>query len=153
MLIVFSFLSSTGAAATLQQRLGEVQIELHTKKECSKAAQERDRLVKESAGRADRQKAELQMAKDKEAALQDVFETERSGWAEREKSLSDGYGEIEDMLNGKLSFSFLSSADYHMSRLPTSCFFSLHEQSTSPATPSPPAKPSKLATTSEDELE
>ena len=44
--------------------------------------------------------------KDSEANLQAEFETERSGWAEKEKALNDGYGEIEDMLDGELSSSF-----------------------------------------------
>nr|XP_020155616.1 uncharacterized protein LOC109740958 [Aegilops tauschii subsp. strangulata] len=55
----------SSAAAALQQRLGEVQAELRTKEEeCSKAAQECDRLVKELADQADRHKAELQKLKD-----------------------------------------------------------------------------------------
>ena len=99
---VLSFLSSAGAAAALQQRLGEIQTELRTKEEeCSKAAQECDRLVKELA---DRHKAALQAAKDSETSLLVEYETERSAWAEMEKALNDGYGEIEDMTDGELSF-------------------------------------------------
>ena len=74
-----------------QQQLGEAQTALRAKEEeCRKAAEERDRL----ADQADQHKAALQAAKDGEANLLAEFETERSSWAEKEKALSDGYGDI-----------------------------------------------------------
>nr|XP_020152677.1 uncharacterized abhydrolase domain-containing protein DDB_G0269086-like [Aegilops tauschii subsp. strangulata] len=89
-----------GAAADLQQRLGEAQTELRTKEEeRRKAVEECDRLANELAAQADQHKAALKNAKDDKAALQAEFETECSGWAEKEKALSDGYGEIEDMID------------------------------------------------------
>nr|XP_020152684.1 tol-Pal system protein TolA-like [Aegilops tauschii subsp. strangulata] len=91
--------AQTRAKATLQQRLGEAQTVLRTKEECNKAAQERDRLVKELADKADHHEAALQKAKDSEASLLAKFETERSALAETEKALNDGYGQIEDMLD------------------------------------------------------
>jgi flagellar motility protein MotE (MotC chaperone) len=97
------FLNFAGANATLQQRLGEVQTELRAKEEeCNKAAQERDRLAKKLADQADQHKAELQKLKEAEGALQAEFETERSKWVEKEVILAAGYGEIEDMIDGKL---------------------------------------------------
>ena len=92
-------MSFAGAAAALQQCIGEVQTELRAKE-----AQERDRLVKELADQADRHKAELQKLDVSEANLQAELETQRSNWAEKEKALTDGYGEIEDMIDGELSF-------------------------------------------------
>nr|XP_020147959.1 uncharacterized protein LOC109733179 [Aegilops tauschii subsp. strangulata] len=88
------------ANADLQQRLGEAQTALRAKEEeCSKVAQERDRLAKNLADQADQHKAALQAAKDSEASLLAEFETERSVWAETEKALTDGYGAIEDMID------------------------------------------------------
>nr|XP_020153288.1 uncharacterized protein LOC109738605 [Aegilops tauschii subsp. strangulata] len=84
-------------APELQQRLGEVQTELHTKEEeRSKAAQECDRLAKELA---ERHKVELQKVKEREDSLTAGFETQHSNWVEKEKILTDGYGEIEDMID------------------------------------------------------
>ena len=68
--------------------------------------QERDRLAKQLADQADKHQAELQKLKDTEEALQAEFETQRSNWVEKEKALSAGFGEVEDMLDGKLLFSF-----------------------------------------------
>ena len=107
-------------------------------------ARERDRLVKELANQVDLHKAALQKAKDSEASLQAKFETQCSNWADMERALNDGYGRIEDMVDGDLTSSFL--------RLPTVIWsgFQLHisyfhlTQSTSLATLSSPAKPSKL---------
>nr|XP_020173266.1 plectin-like [Aegilops tauschii subsp. strangulata] len=91
---------SRKAAADLRKRLGEVESALHTKEqERSHAVKECDHLTKELADQADRHKAELQKLKDIEAHLQAEFETQRSNWAEKEKFLSDGYGEIEDMID------------------------------------------------------
>ena len=65
-------------------------------------AEERDHLAKNLADQADQHKAALQAAKDGEASLLAEFETERSSWAEKEKALNDGYGDIEDMIDGEL---------------------------------------------------
>ena len=101
------FLVFAGANATLQQQLGEAQSVLRAKEEdCSKVAREHERLVKELEDQADRHKAALQKAKDSEASLLAEFETKRSAWAETEKALNDGYGQIEDMLDGELPSSF-----------------------------------------------
>ena len=108
-MIVFSFLSSAGAAAALQQRLGEVQTELCGKEEeCSKAAQERDRLAKELKDQAELHKTALKQAEDNEARLLAEFETERTSWAETEAALTAGYGKIEDIVDGEPSSLFLS---------------------------------------------
>ena len=40
-----------------------------------------------------------------------------------EKALFEGYGEIEDLLDGELPFSFFRLPTCHMSRLPASYFF------------------------------
>nr|XP_040258379.1 cilia- and flagella-associated protein 91-like [Aegilops tauschii subsp. strangulata] len=91
------------AAAELRKRLGEFESALHTKQqERSQAAQECDRLAKELADQAERHKAELQKLKESEGLLEAEFETQLSNWAEKEKFLSDDYGEIEDMIDGEL---------------------------------------------------
>ena len=129
--------------------MGEAQTALHAKEEEHlKVEQERDRLAKQLADQVDKHKAELQKLKDTEEALQAEFKTQRSNWVEKEKALSDGYDEIEDLLDGELSFSFLCLPSCHMSQLLASYFFFLLVQSISLVTPSPPAKPSRLTVTS-----
>jgi hypothetical protein len=97
------FLTFAGTNATLQQHLGKVQTELRVKEEeRRKAALECDRLAKRLADQADHHKAELQKFKEAEGALQAEFEVEGSKWAEKEAILTAGYGEIEDMIDGKL---------------------------------------------------
>nr|XP_020172928.1 uncharacterized abhydrolase domain-containing protein DDB_G0269086-like [Aegilops tauschii subsp. strangulata] len=91
---------AASANATLRQQLGEAQTALCAKEaECSKVAEERDRLVKELADQADRHKAALQAAKDNETGLLAEFETKRSNWGEEKKALTDGYSNIEDMID------------------------------------------------------
>ena len=70
--------------------------------------QERDRLVKQLANQADRHVGEMQECKDAEEALQAEFETQCSKWVEKEKALSAGFGEVKDLLDGKLLFSLFS---------------------------------------------
>ena len=109
-LLVFSlivdrlfFLVFAETNAALRQELGEARTALHAKEaECSKAAEERDRLAKELADQADRHKAALQKAKDNETGLLAEFETERSNWGEEKKALTGGYSEIEDRIDGEL---------------------------------------------------
>ena len=89
--------------ASVQEEVGEGETERCAKElECSQAVQECERLTKELADQAERHKAELKNLKDGEAHLQAEFETQRSNWAEKEKFLTDGYGEIEDMIDGNL---------------------------------------------------
>ena len=87
--------------------------------------QERDRLAKQLADQADKHQAELQKLKDAEEALQAEFETKRSNWVEKEKALSAGFGEVKDMLDGKLFFSFFFLPVGPAGRPPTSHFFLL----------------------------
>ena len=65
--------------------------------------QERDRLVKKLADQEEGHKAALKAAQDREAALQAEFETEAAGWAEARQTLVSGYGQIEDLVDGKSS--------------------------------------------------
>ena len=97
----------------------------------------------------DKHQAELQKLKDAEEALQAEFETQRSNWVEKEKALSAGFGEVEDMLDGELFFPFFCLPTSHSSRLLTSYFIFLLVQSIFLVTPLPPTKPSRLAATSE----
>ena len=78
--------------------------------DCSKLAEERDRLVTQLAEQAELLK-KTQKEEDKEAGLLAEFETERSAWTDKEAMLTAGFGEIEDMVDGKLpSLLFLQAA-------------------------------------------
>ena len=66
---------------------------------------------------------ELQELEEAEEALEAEFETEHSKWVDKEKALLDGYGEIEDLLDGELSLSFFHWPTCRMSRLVASYFF------------------------------
>nr|XP_040245748.1 uncharacterized protein LOC120964838 [Aegilops tauschii subsp. strangulata] len=91
---------SQKANTALQQQLGEAQTALRAKEEeCSKVAQERDRLAKKLADQEELHKAALQAAKDSEATLQAEYETQAMNWADTERALNDGYGQIEDMVD------------------------------------------------------
>ena len=72
--------------------------------------QERDRLVKKLADQEESHKAALKVAQDCEAALQAEFETEAAGRADARQTLVSGYGQIEDLVDGKppTSSSFLA---------------------------------------------
>ena len=63
--------------------------------------QERDRLAKKLAVQEEAHKAALKVVQDREAALQAEYETEAAGWAEARQTLVSGYGQIEDLVNGK----------------------------------------------------
>ena len=90
------------AAAQLRARVGKLETELHTKEqERSQAAAEHDRLAEELADQAKKHKAEVWQLQDGEARLKAEFE--------REKLLSDGYGVIEDMVEGNVLSSLLLS--------------------------------------------
>ena len=72
-------------------------------------AQERDRLVKKLADQEESHKAALKAVQDSEAALQAEYETEAASWAEARQSLINGYGQIEDLVDGRPpSSSFLA---------------------------------------------
>ena len=65
-------------------------------------------MVKKLADQEESHKAALKAAQDSEAALQAKYETEAASWAEARQALSDGYGQIEDLVDGRLpSSSFL----------------------------------------------
>ena len=64
-------------------------------------AQERDRLAKRLADQEESHKAALKKAQDSKDALKAEFETEATGWAEAKQVLSEGFGRIEDLIDGK----------------------------------------------------
>ena len=72
--------------------------------------QECDSLAKKLADQEEGHKAALKAAQDREATLQAEFETEAAGWAEARQTLVSGYGQIEDLVDGKppTSSSFLA---------------------------------------------
>ena len=65
--------------------------------------QKRDLLAKRLADQEVSHKAALKAAQDSEAALQAEYETEAAGWAEARQTLISGYGQIEDLVDGKSS--------------------------------------------------
>ena len=71
---------------------------------------ERDRLAKRLDDQEESHKAALKAVQDSEAALQAKYETEAAGWAEARQTLITGYGQIEDLVDGKppTSSSFLA---------------------------------------------
>src|SRR3954468_13018062 len=143
-LIVSSFVFMlAGANADLREQLGRAQTALRAKEaECNALVLERDRLAKKLADQEESHKAALKRAQDSEAALKAEFETEAAGWAEAKQALSEGYGRIEDLVDGKPPSSLLacplpsdSSSDL--------CSFLFFVQTTSPATLSLPLRPSR----------
>ena len=95
---------SAAANASLRAQLGESQTALRAKDaELAALVQERDRLVKKLADQEEGHKAALKAAQDREATLQAEFETEAAGWAEARQTLVSGYGQIEDLVDGKSS--------------------------------------------------
>ena len=102
---------SAAANASLRAQLGESQTALRAKDaELAALVQERDCLVKKLADQEESHKAALKAAQDREATLQAEFETEAAGWAEARQTLVSGYGQIEDLVDGKpsISSSFLA---------------------------------------------
>ena len=77
-------------------------------------AQERDRLAKRLADQEKSHEAALKAVQDREAALQAEYETEAAGWAEAKQTLINGYGQIEDLVDGKppSSSSFLAACRF-----------------------------------------
>ena len=89
--------------------MGGTQTALRAKEaEFDAMAQERDRLVKKLADQEESHKVALKAVQDSEAALQAEYETEAASWAEARQSLINGYGQIEDLVDGRPpSYSFL----------------------------------------------
>ena len=82
--------------------MGGAQTALRAKEaECNALAQERDRLVKKLADQEESHKAALKAAQDSDATLQAEYETEVASWAEARQSLINGYGRIEDLVDGR----------------------------------------------------
>ena len=66
-------------------------------------------MVKKLADQEESHKAALKAVQDSEAALQAEYETEAASWAEARQSLISGYGQIEDLVDGRPpSSSFLA---------------------------------------------
>ena len=104
-----SFSSSTFAEANavLQQHLSKANTALHAKEaECSRLAEEHDRLATQLAKQAELLYKAQKEAEVKESNLLAEFETERSAWADKEALLTAGFGRIEDMVDDKLSSFF-----------------------------------------------
>ena len=106
--------NSAAANANLRAQLGESQTALRAKDaELAALVQERDRLVKKLADQEEGHKAALKAAQDREAALQAEFEMEAASWDEARRTLVSGYGQIEDLVSGKLSAPSSSLAIYY----------------------------------------
>ena len=106
----FFFFISAGANTDLREQLGGAQSALRAKEtECNTLAEERDRLAKKLADQEENHKAALKTVQDSEATLKTEYETEAASWAEARQALSEGYGRIEDLIDGRPpSSSFLS---------------------------------------------
>nr|XP_020181309.1 eukaryotic translation initiation factor 5B-like [Aegilops tauschii subsp. strangulata] len=90
---------SQKANATLQQQLGEANTALRGKEaECSKLAEERDRLVTQLAEQVEALKTAQREAKAKETDLLAEFEIERSAWADKEAQMMACFSSIEDLV-------------------------------------------------------
>ena len=121
------------------------QTALRTKEgEFSALAQERDRLAKKLADQEESHKAALKAAQDSEAALKAEYETEAASWAEARQALSEGYGRVEDLVDGRPPSSSLFACPCKPVYLLTCSVSFFFVKSTFLATPSPPTKPSKL---------
>ena len=91
-----------GANADLRGQLSGAQAALRAKEaEYNALVLERDRLAKKLADQEESHKAALKKAQDSEDALKAEFETEAAGWAEAKQALSEGFGRIEDLIDGK----------------------------------------------------
>ena len=72
--------------------------------ECGKLATERDLLVVQLAEQKELFKKAQEEVEKKEVALLAEFESERSSWTDKEAMLTSGFHEIEDIIDGELSF-------------------------------------------------
>ena len=132
-----------GANADLREQLSGAQAALRAKEaEYNTLVLERDRLAKKLADQEESHKSALKKAHDSKDALKAEFEIEAVGWAEAKQALSEGYGRVEDLIDGKPPSSLLACP------LPPDlcsdlCCFLFSVQTTFPATPSSPPKPSR----------
>ena len=86
----------------MRQQLGVAQTALRTKEgELSALALEHDRLAKRLADQEESHRAALKAAQDSEAALKADYETKAASWAEARQALSEGYGRVEDLVDGR----------------------------------------------------
>ena len=86
----------------MREQLGGAQAALHVKEaEFDALAQERDRLAKRLADQEKSHKVALKAVQDSEAALQAEYETEAASWAKAKQTLINGYGQIEDLVDGR----------------------------------------------------
>ena len=93
----------------MRRELGEAQAALRSKDaEYAALVQEHDRLAKKLADQEESHKAALKKAQDSEDALKAEIETEAVGWAEAKQALSEGFGRIEDLIDGKPPLSLLA---------------------------------------------
>lgn len=91
-----------GANADLRQQLGVAQTTLRTREgELSALTLERDRLAKRLADQEESHRVALKAAQDSEASLKAEYETEVASWAEARQALSEGYGRVEDLVDGR----------------------------------------------------
>ena len=102
------------ANAALQQQLGKVKTALRVREEeCGRLTEERDRLATQLAEQKELLQKAQKEAEDKEAGLLPKFEIERSAWTDKEAMLTADFGEIKDMVDGKLpSLFFLQTASF-----------------------------------------
>ena len=99
------FFRSSEANIALQEQLGEANTARRAKEEeCGKLATERDLLAAQLAEQKELLKKARDEAEKKEAALLAEFESERSSWTNKEAMLTSGFHEIEDIVDGELSF-------------------------------------------------
>ena len=63
----------------------------------------RDCLAKKLADQEESHKAALQAARESEATLLAEYEMEAASWSETRRALDEGFGRIEDLIDGKLS--------------------------------------------------
>ena len=98
-----------GANADLREQLSGAQAALRAKEaEYSALVLEHDRLVQKLADQEESHKAALKKAQDNEAALKAEFETKVAGWAETRQALNEGFGRIEDLIDGTPPSSLLA---------------------------------------------
>ena len=90
--------------------------------ECAALAQERDRLAKRLADQEKSHKAALKTVHDSEAALQAEYETEAASWTEAKQTLINGYGHIEDLVDGRPPSSSSLLAACRLAHFLTWCF-------------------------------
>ena len=138
----------TVANAKLREQLGGTQAALRAKEaEFDALAQERDRLAKRLADQEESHKAALKAVQDSEAALQAEYETEAASWAEAKQMLINGYGQIEDLVDGRPPSSSSLACRLPFGSFSDLVFFSSFSfflaQSTSLATLLPPTRSSR----------